>query len=45
MVICAIIMVRKLRAGVRWRTWMGVFWVLVPNAMFWGLGAVQILAL
>ena len=44
MITCAILLVRKLRAGLRWRTWMGVMWVLVPNAMFWGLAAVQILA-
>lgn len=29
-----IIMMRKLRAYVRWRPWMGVFWVLVPFTMW-----------
>lgn len=28
------IMVRKLRSYVRWRPWMGVFWVLVPFTMW-----------
>ena len=29
-----IIMMRKLRNYVRWRPWMGVFWVLVPFTMW-----------
>ncbi|SQG63550.1 putative integral membrane protein [Corynebacterium renale] len=32
---CSIIMVRKLKAYLRWRPWMGIFWVLVPHAMLW----------
>ncbi|MDY3128231.1 MAG: hypothetical protein SOW59_08950 [Corynebacterium sp.] len=32
-----IIMVRKLRSYLRWRTWMGAFWVLTPHCMFWML--------
>lgn len=32
---CAWMMLRKLRRFVRWRPWMGVFWVLLPHAMFW----------
>ena len=29
-----VIMVRKLNAYLRWRPWMGVFWVLLPFAMW-----------
>lgn len=29
-----VIMVRKLRSYVRWRPWMGIFWVLVPFTMW-----------
>lgn len=32
-----IILVRKLRSYLRWRPWMGAFWVMVPHCMFWML--------
>ena len=31
------ILVRKLRSYLRWRPWMGAFWVMVPHCMFWML--------
>ena len=30
-----VIMLRKLRAFIRWRPWMGAFWVLLPWSMIW----------
>lgn len=32
-----LILVRKLRSYLRWRPWMGAFWVMVPHCMFWML--------
>ncbi|WP_026209374.1 hypothetical protein [Corynebacterium caspium] len=39
---CAVIMLRKLKAYLRWRPWMGAFWVLVPHAMIWMITVLQI---
>ncbi len=30
-----LILVRKLRSYLRWRPWMGAFWIMVPHCMFW----------
>ena len=35
MIGCGIIMVRKLQRYIRWGSWMGAFWFLVPHAMLW----------
>ncbi|MEX3507670.1 hypothetical protein VVR85_09840 [Corynebacterium sp. LK2590] len=32
---CGAILVRKYRGYIRWRPWMGVMWVLIPNCMIW----------
>ncbi|RNE48267.1 hypothetical protein C5L39_09355 [Corynebacterium alimapuense] len=39
----AIIMNRKLKSYTRWRTWMGVFWFMVPFCMMWMLTVGQVL--
>lgn len=39
---CGIIMVLKLQRYIRWGTWMGAFWFLVPYAMLWMTTAGQI---
>ena len=41
---CGVIMVKKINGYLRWRPWMGVFWLLVPVAMTWGLAILQQLA-
>ena len=41
---CGVIMVRKLKSYLRWRPWMGVFWVLVPFTMWWLTYTLGILA-
>lgn len=41
---CGIIMVKKINAYLRWRPWMGAFWLLVPMAMAWGLAVLSQLA-
>lgn len=38
---CAVIMVRKLKKYLRWRTWMGIFWFLVPHFMIWAFTGLQ----
>lgn len=35
MVGCGFILWHKYASYIRWRPWMGAFWVLVPWAMFW----------
>ena len=40
---CALIMVRKLKAYLRWRSWMAIFWVMAGNFMLWGINDIQIL--
>lgn len=44
MLLCAVIMVVKLYRYLRWRTWMGAFWILVPYSMIWGINILQIVA-
>lgn len=39
---CGIIMVWKLQRYIRWGTWMGAFWFLVPHAMLWMTTAGQV---
>ncbi|GAB3943417.1 hypothetical protein [Corynebacterium tapiri] len=36
------IMVRKLKAYLRWRSWMAVFWILVPFTMWFLVVTVQV---
>lgn len=43
MIGCAVIMVRKLKAYVRWRGWMAIFWVMAGNFMIWCINDIQIL--
>ncbi len=43
MIGCAVIMVRKLKAYLRWRGWMAIFWVMAGNFMLWGINDIQIL--
>ncbi|APT87855.1 hypothetical protein ACTXN7_06000 [Corynebacterium flavescens] len=38
----AIIMVIKLRRYLRWRAWMGIFWVLAFNFMIWTINNIQL---
>lgn len=39
----AIIMVVKLRRYLRWRAWMGIFWILAFNFMIWTINNIQIM--
>lgn len=39
---CAFIMNHKLKNYIRWRPWMGAFWVLVPWSMLWMTQVFQI---
>ena len=43
MIGCAIIMVRKLRRYLRWRSWMAIFWVVAFNFMIWAISDIQLL--
>ncbi|MDO5033160.1 hypothetical protein [Corynebacterium sp.] len=43
MIANGVIMVRKLKHYVRWRPWMGTFWVLIFNFMLWCISDIQIL--
>lgn len=42
MIGCAIIMVRKLRRYLRWRSWMAIFWVMAFNFMIWAISDIQL---
>lgn len=39
---CGVIMVHKLKTYVRWRSWMGFFWFLVPHCMGWLLATIMV---
>ena len=43
MIGCAIIMVRKLRRYLRWRSWMAIFWVMAFNFMIWAISDIQLI--
>lgn len=43
MVGTAVIMVRKLKRYLRWRSWMAIFWVMACNFMLWCITDIQIL--
>lgn len=43
MIGAGVIMVRKLNRYLRWRPWMGTFWVLTPHCMAWLFSCVQVL--
>lgn len=42
---CMAFMLSKLRNYLRWRPWMGAFWVLVPHSMVWMTMAMQAILL
>ncbi|WP_286954156.1 MULTISPECIES: hypothetical protein [Corynebacterium] len=39
----AVIMVIKLRRYLRWRAWMGIFWILAFNFMIWTINNIQLI--